>query len=413
MRQQFRQFIPLTKTEVKAIWKNAIIIPDANFLLQVYRYSDKSKNEFFKVLSHRDIVDRLWIPYQVGFEFYNSKEKVILEQISIKDTIESLIINAENKLMEGIKNLPLRTEHPFLTQRQLEQIICKGISLIKNEINKVSENHPDRINNDDLLEKICELFSGKVGEKFDNEQLVKFKKEAEQRYKDFIPPGYADSGKDNNKYGDYIIWREIIRKSKELSKPVIFITNDVKEDWWLQCKGKKIGIRYELRGEFFNETGQEIKLYMGDSFIKFAKENFKIQSKDENLLKEMQYLQERERIRDYFYHFNKNVSFHETGMEPSVILKILKEAKMSIQKENVMLLDKAQMLEDGDYYINNDALLRKRLFELKEKSNLIKHAERLCIELAQLKKMRLTKEIALEPILIMEQRLSEILKVIT
>ncbi len=92
------------------------------------------------------------------------------------------------------------------------------------------------------------FFDGKVGEGFYNEDIDKIKKEGESRYKTKTPPGYCDGNqKQDNEYGDLFIWKEIIRYAKENDKDVIFVTQDVKEDWWFKEKGKTIGPRYELR----------------------------------------------------------------------------------------------------------------------------------------------------------------------
>ena len=53
------------------------------------------------------------------------------------------------------------------------------------------------------------------------------------RYEHSIPPGYKDK---NDKigfqiFGDLIIWKQIIEYASEIQKPIIFICNDLKEDW--------------------------------------------------------------------------------------------------------------------------------------------------------------------------------------
>lgn len=57
-----------------------------------------------------------------------------------------------------------------------------------------------------------------------------------------LPPGFKDSGKPENKYGDLIIWYEILDESKknptiktatgeDTPRHVLFVTNDEKSDW--------------------------------------------------------------------------------------------------------------------------------------------------------------------------------------
>ena len=98
------------------------------------------------------------------------------------------------------------------------------------------------------------LFKSKVGNPYSKETYEQLENEGKERYKNNIPPGYKDSIKKENKYGDYIIWKEIIQFSKEHKKNIIFVTDDKKEDWWNIIHGETIGIRVELRKEFLNET---------------------------------------------------------------------------------------------------------------------------------------------------------------
>ena len=97
------------------------------------------------------------------------------------------------------------------------------------------------------------------------------KKEGKIRYEQRVPPGYMDAdkkdGDEYKKFGDLIIWKDMITKAKSEKKPVIFITDDDKEDWWRKHKGRKLGPRPELLDEFKRETGQEFHIYKFDRFI--------------------------------------------------------------------------------------------------------------------------------------------------
>ena len=59
-------------------------------------------------------------------------------------------------------------------------------------------------------------------------------------------------------YGDLILWFQIIDYAKEKKCPIIFVTNDVKEDWWQQEKDDKTKDtpRHELLYEFKDKTSQ-------------------------------------------------------------------------------------------------------------------------------------------------------------
>src|SRR5262249_15878044 len=94
------------------------------------------------------------------------------------------------------------------------------------------------------LARVTELFKGRVGTKPTDEHLAAVRKEGEERYAKKIRPGYEDAkkeGEGGDKFGDLIIWKEMIEKAKADQKPVIFVTDDGKSDWWYTHHGKKVG----------------------------------------------------------------------------------------------------------------------------------------------------------------------------
>lgn len=66
------------------------------------------------------------------------------------------------------------------------------------------------------------------------------------------------------------MWKQIIAKAKSDSKPVIFITDDKKEDWWLEQSGRTISPRPELIEEFTAQTGQKFWMYSVERFVEEA-----------------------------------------------------------------------------------------------------------------------------------------------
>ncbi|MBP0029401.1 MAG: hypothetical protein J7529_13535 [Roseofilum sp. Guam] len=164
-------------------------------------------------------------------------------------------------------------------------------------INKITKS----TDNDPIRDKIDTLFEGKVGNPFTKEQLEEVYKNGEQRYADKIPPGYKDKDKGDKlrhnglvyqeKFGDLVIWQQILEKAKQMSEgseelSIIFITNDNKEDWWLIDHGKTIGPRRELIQEINRETDgkiQKFHMYKAELFLIHAKEYLGLDIKDESI----------------------------------------------------------------------------------------------------------------------------------
>ena len=107
---------------------------------------------------------------------------------------------------------------------------------------------------------------------FVKKKLKETYKEGKRRCNERIPPGFSDINKDDErrKYGDFIIWRQIIKKANEDECSLVLITDDKKEDWWWRHDGKTIGPRPELRQEMKSEAGVGFYMYSAQQFMKQA-----------------------------------------------------------------------------------------------------------------------------------------------
>lgn len=108
-------------------------------------------------------------------------------------------------------------------------------------------------------------------------------KEGEKRYELKIPPGYEDKTKEGTrKYGDLILWFQTVDKSKTDKKPIIFVTDENKGDWWwLDPKGQIIGPRAELIEEMLSKTNNKFYMYRVDPFMEYAKKYLSEEIKQE------------------------------------------------------------------------------------------------------------------------------------
>ena len=84
---------------------------------------------------------------------------------------------------------------------------------------------------DSIFNDITNIYDGKVGENYNEEQLEKIYQEGKRRYEQKIPPGYCDENDKKNRskqeiFGDLIIWKQILDKSKSESKNIIFVSKN-------------------------------------------------------------------------------------------------------------------------------------------------------------------------------------------
>ena len=261
MKDTIKEFLEPTNQEKQELWEKAIFVFDTNVLLNLYRYSAKTRNSL--LMAFESFKGRIWIPYHVAYEYMRRRCEVIYETVQRYEQFKKEIQAFSSKAIETLR----------LTSTDEE------ISELNRYLYKWLDSNKDRnllvlsADKDEILENILQIFEGKVGDKLSDQELTEIKSQGEERYKKQIPPGYMDLKKkqgahnDNNIYGDLIIWKEIIKYSKSNNVGIVYVTHDQKEDWWNIVKGKTIGPRIELRREFLNETQQEFHMYSMNSFI--------------------------------------------------------------------------------------------------------------------------------------------------
>ena len=273
MRSQFKGHFGEPKEVVDELWQSATFVFDANVLLNLYRYSDKARSEFLRLLKLSTIQERCWLPEQCVHEFLSNRLSVVRDQMkAYSDTTKS--IGAIKDTFAGSKG------HPFISEKSFDDL-SSILGKINRELTKNGRSQEGRLTKDDVKEEIANIFEGKVGPKLSDKDMDALFVEAETRYGEEIPPGYKDGNKHPNakrrtekrsNFGDFILWRQTLDLAKSESKDVILVTDDQKEDWWLLASGKTISARPELIAEFCEYTGQRVLIYTPNRFLQLAEE---------------------------------------------------------------------------------------------------------------------------------------------
>ena len=217
--------------------------------------------------------DSLWIPYQVGLEFHRNRLDV---QFGAQDAYDALIKDQEVIIDKARDRLRQLRAHPTIDVARELVALDMFIADFKARMETARKTHPT-VEIDAVIERLTALLEGRVGDKWKPEQFAAIKKEGDDRYAKKIPPGYKDAKKDGgdlDKFGDLIIWKEMMAKAKAEVRPIIFISDDVKEDWWWIHRGRKLGPRPELIEEFKAETSQNFHMYEFSQFLRFAAEQY-------------------------------------------------------------------------------------------------------------------------------------------
>ncbi|MFS0557953.1 PIN-like domain-containing protein [Brevibacillus sp. 179-C9.3 HS] len=115
--------------------------------------------------------DRIWIPHQVGLEYYMNKTSVIIEQKEAYSAIRNNLLDYSTKLnIELIDKLKkYQKKHPTIETSHIISKLSAAVEEIISELNAKEKSHPDLLHHDNTAEKLEELFKGKVGQPYTQE----------------------------------------------------------------------------------------------------------------------------------------------------------------------------------------------------------------------------------------------------
>lgn len=271
MREKFPGWYPKKPEAIAKLWDTAIFVPDANVLLHCLRHTTVVRDELLRLFEA--LGDALWIPYQVGLEFQRNRLDI---EFGALDAYDALLKDQEANIDKARDRLRQLRAHPTIDVQKELAALDMFFSDFKARMETARDAHPSA-EIDGVLEKLTKLLEHRIGDKWPPEKLIALKNEGEDRYSKKVPPGYKDQKKDAgeyDKFGDLIIWKDIIAKAKSDKRPVIFISDDAKEDWWWIHRGRKMGPRPELIEEFRGEAEQNFHIYEFSQFLRFAAERY-------------------------------------------------------------------------------------------------------------------------------------------
>jgi hypothetical protein len=270
LRNQFESFYAPSEDDIAAAIKTGLVTPDTNVLLALYRFQAEARDELFGVLDK--LGERLWIPHQVGLEFQRNRLNVIHEQEEFFSKTEQEFSATFDGLREKVRAFRTRMAITEAQIGQVEDTIQDLQGLLGTVMNWASDGSLSMSDHtsDPVRAQLEVLLGDRVGEPMEPRELEEARKEAERRVREKIPPGYKDKDK-SDPTGDYLVWRQLMNEAKERKLPVVFITDDRKEDWYRREHGLTLGARYELREEMRAEAGVPFVIMTTGTFLLHAK----------------------------------------------------------------------------------------------------------------------------------------------
>ncbi|MEM9547491.1 MAG: PIN-like domain-containing protein [Bacteroidota bacterium] len=260
----------INDNEISNIWEKGVFVFDSSTLLNLYEFTDEMLAQIFNSSFSR-LKNKIWIPHHVQLEIAKNVYKPKKQKIEKYDDLLKKIKSIEGQFEQIDNKTKTKDKHPTLDRNDID--------LFLPELQKFSRNLKEKIElkikeineptEEDVISKfIKENFQSLSG--FNYSQKIELIKDAELRFRNSIPPGYKDDDKPGfQKYADLIIWKETLELIKDKKCPLIFIVDDLKEDWWiLDKKNNPVSPRVELIEEVFFYSGETFLMYNLPEFLK-------------------------------------------------------------------------------------------------------------------------------------------------
>ncbi len=306
MRSEFPGYYRRTDEELGRIWEDGIFVLDTNVLLNLYRYSEGTREELLGVL--RGVRDRLWIPHQVAEEFLRNRQTVIRDRKNAYSAVKRSLSNARNDVKNKMGEM--HTDPGIIEAKDLLKRVEESFSKLIHEADELEQGaaiqsiqETDSPNDDEIWQAVEEIFEDRIGEGLPPRRKQEVLGMGPRRYESRIPPGFKDqddkSKPSDRQFGDLILWFETIEEARATGNPVLLVTDDRKEDWWLRS-GKEFSPHPELGNEMHREAGVLFHMFMPLDFVKWAgpKLNQEISSEAAGEIEELWPLEDAEKAAD-------------------------------------------------------------------------------------------------------------------
>jgi predicted nucleic acid-binding protein len=155
MRNQFPGYYKPSEEEFKKLWGKCIFSFDTNILLNVYRYSPKSRKRLFEIW--QKLNKRIWLPHQVALEYLQERLNVISHQSKPYKDLHEVLDDASKKFTEKIEEFSKRHSFSSHTDTQkLLKILESSHNQIKEILNTSSTSYPDLLESDSFWNDITQ-----------------------------------------------------------------------------------------------------------------------------------------------------------------------------------------------------------------------------------------------------------------
>ncbi len=320
-----------TDSDYRAILTHGLVVPDANVLLNLYRYDDDAREALVAVL--RALGDRLWVPHQVLVEFWRNRESVLRDPRDVQKTVRDLG-ELRDRALRAFRTWANRVSLPEEQAARLSQPLSGAFAALTDNVNASDMDEAATFARDtgcdSVLMELEPVLLGRCGLPLSEDEHRAAVQEGLRRVAARLPPGYMDKKKeDDTSAGDFLVWEQTLLEACRRQVDVLFVTGDVKEDWWREESGERRGARLELVQEMQKRAGVRLLMLRPTSLLEHARRHLGVEVRPESV-------QEAERIEQFLSSTEDSLT---GGWDSTTVAYLLKnlDAQAPVQSATVRL----------------------------------------------------------------------------
>ncbi|WP_329172529.1 PIN domain-containing protein [Streptomyces decoyicus] len=269
----FGAFRTPTAADFTTVLMDGLVAPDANVLLNLYRYTEQARADLLDALGA--LGERLWVPHQVLVEFWRNRESTISDAQSTSTKAAQEMSGHAGQAVQTLRTWANRVALSDEEFGELRDRLNELFDEVRKKITEVGEGEWQHISHDTstdpVIARLEQALAGRVGASFAAEEGTELVGLGLKRVEQRVPPGYMDAKKDGDgAVGDFFVWEQVLREASRRQCDVLFVTADAKEDWWRKERGNNRGPRPELTAELRARGGGRLFLLSPKQFLEVA-----------------------------------------------------------------------------------------------------------------------------------------------
>ncbi len=221
------------------------------------------------------------MPHRAVEEFWRSRQSDgVLNHHALKarearNTLLKASKGAVDTLTRWAKDVQLERNDIEKQLFQLQKAFDGVLKLVETRAEQDTLKESGDTNKDPVLARLEPILRGRVGSPLSNDAYTAALAEAMRRGQAKEPPGFKDFDEkpESLAAGDYLVWEQTLVEAEKRKTGILFVTGDVKEDWWqLRTEFAPARPRAELVEEMLRRAGQQLFMVTPSELMRIAKD---------------------------------------------------------------------------------------------------------------------------------------------